>query len=223
MKKILTLVLAVSVMSFIGCGNEKEQKVKNDNYMKPLSESINEGNEIKEDDPPTEQSKAVDADLKEMSDDVEQVEIITPVITDSDDIKTDDLETDISEVVDTSVYEPLVEDKGQESDTEAEIAVQKKGLLIHESGYIDPDAQEEISKIQSFISSSDAWNKYQQYSDGAFAVPIENFNVSRDGGGGYILDYYAPGAFRIEIRNTDNEIGIYLLNDNMETIQNFLQ
>ncbi len=222
MKKILFTLTVVSFVMLTACGNNENETKKNNNYMKPLSESMN--NEVKAEETGNTNIDQSVSDASNASDTIattpSQSETVEVLIKDDN---TDNAgSTDGEETVDASMYKPLFEEN-DESETDEGPAFEMKGILVHEDDYTDPDAREEIAEVQNRVSSSNAWNEYTQYKNGSYAIPIEEYNIVRDGGGGYVLNYYLPGAFRSEIRMTGDEIGVYLLDDNMEKIETFLQ
>ncbi len=101
-------------------------------------------------------------------------------------------------------------------------SMNENALVIHETGYINEEARVEVEAVRETVTDSNEWEVYSEYADARYAVDINQFNIRRDGYGGYILDY--SGDFNVFI-TYDNEpektVSIYLLDKEREEIANF--
>lgn len=96
------------------------------------------------------------------------------------------------------------------------------GLVINEAGYYNTNAQELIDKAQKTAIDSKEWKEFSTFQDGKYYTNIDQFNIrwsSRNGD--YILDY-AGDDYRVKITIDGDEVAIYLVDGEFDTIKNFL-
>ena len=214
MKKTIIIVSLIVVFVLAGCG-EKEIIKKSDKGIvkKPLSETMREDQELKPEPNNTETAP-------------EQVKVQEKIEESSN------ANDSGNAPIDPDTYKPLIDepepdDVNNHEDTFTKDAwvdpdEQRVGLVVHETDYKNEDANEEIEHVKSIITESEQWQQFSQLSNGVFAVPIDKFNMSKDGTDSYFLDYYSEGVYRVEIIVNEPEVGIYLLDDNRNEIATFI-
>ncbi len=99
----------------------------------------------------------------------------------------------------------------------------RKGLVIHETGYEDKKATNEINKVRKQITDSMQWRALSVYDNGKYSTDINDFNIRKDADVGYLLDYVGNYVVTINLSAEDmKNPKITLLSVNRNVIEEFM-